>query len=239
MGFGFVAAGAAMLLAAPLLFDVAWKGKFPGGQDVLGWTLVFCIWCGLALVAQNYLLCAEKAGLVCVAVAVGLAGTVALNLVLLPRYGLVGAVLSATAANGLVLWLTCRFNRRLGFRLDAGVRMVFMLPILLCLGPWVTILAMLAIAVAAIWGNHLLTPDEKQQLGEGIVAYWKRAGLFFSVDFIAPVWFHGSLNLGPGIPSLACVSLRTRRPAKVGQKRTRVSVTTTKPIRQAIGMAVQ
>lgn len=176
LGFAFVAAGAVVLLAAPLLFEVALQGKFPSGEAVLGWTLIFCIWCGLSLVAQNYLLCAEKAGLVCVAMAFGLAANVALNLVLLPRFGLEGVVLAATVANALLLWLTCRYNRRLGFHLDTGVRVAFVLPILLYLGPWVTILALVATAIAAIWGKRLLTPEEKQQLAEGIVAYWKRLG---------------------------------------------------------------
>ena len=71
-GFALFAAAVAVLLAAPLLFQVALRGKFPGGQAVLPWTLVYCTWFGLSLVAQNYLLCAEKARLVSVALFCGL-----------------------------------------------------------------------------------------------------------------------------------------------------------------------
>ena len=113
------------------------------------------------MIAQNYLLCAEKARLVCVALACGLALNVPLNLVLLPRLGLEGAVLSTAAANALSLWLICRFNRRLGFRLDDGAKLVLVLPMLLCLGPWVSIRRSLAVAADAVWGNRLLSPEEK------------------------------------------------------------------------------
>ena len=59
------------------------------------------------MVMQNYLLCAEKARLVCVAMAAGLALSVPLNIVLLPRLGLEGAVLATAAANALSLLLIC------------------------------------------------------------------------------------------------------------------------------------
>ncbi len=62
LGFALFAAGAAVLAAAPLLFGVAFRGKFPGGQAVLAWTLVYCTWFGLAMVVQNYLLCARRRG---------------------------------------------------------------------------------------------------------------------------------------------------------------------------------
>ena len=70
-------------------------GSFPQGLAVLPWTLVCCTWFGLSLISQNYLLCAEKARLASVALACGLALNIPLNLLLLPRCGLEGAVLSA------------------------------------------------------------------------------------------------------------------------------------------------
>ncbi len=61
-GFALSAGAVAVLLAAPLLFEVAFCGKFPYGQAVLPWTLVYCTWFGLGLVLQNYLLCARRHG---------------------------------------------------------------------------------------------------------------------------------------------------------------------------------
>ncbi len=100
-GFALSAAAAAVLLAAPLLFGTAFRGKFPAGQAVLPWTLVYCTWFGLSLVLQNYLLCVEKVRLASVALACGLALNVLLNLLLLPRLGLEGSVLLTAAANAL------------------------------------------------------------------------------------------------------------------------------------------
>ena len=140
---------------------------------MLPWTLVYCTWFGLSLVVQNYLLCAEKARLASVALACGLALNIPLNLVLLPRLGLEGAVLSTAAANALSLGLICLFNRRLGFHLDDGAKLVLVLPMLLCLGPWVALFALAAVAVDAVWGDRLLSPDEKRQLADGLHQYKK------------------------------------------------------------------
>jgi O-antigen/teichoic acid export membrane protein len=129
------------------------------------------------MILQCYLLCAEKARLVCVALAAGLALSVPLNIVLLPRLGLEGAVLATAAANALSLLLICWFNRRQGLRLDDGVKLVLVLPMLLSLGPWVSLLALLAVVVAAVYGDRLLSPEEKQQVAEGIAGYGKRVGL--------------------------------------------------------------
>ena len=176
--FGFVlyAGAVAVLLAAPLLFTVAFRGKFPCGEAVLPWTLMYCTWFGLWLVMQNYLLCAEKARLASAALACGLILNVLLNLVLLPRLGLEGAVLLTAAANVLSLGLTCMFNHRLGFRLDRGAMLVILLPALLCLGPWAALFALLVVAADALWADRLLSPEEKQQVAESVAQYVKRFG---------------------------------------------------------------
>ncbi len=152
-GLALYAGAVAVLLAAPLLFVVAFRGKFPWGEAVLPWTLMYCTWFGLWLVAQNYLLCAEKARLASAALACGLILNVLLNLVLLPRLGLEGAVLSTAAANALSLGLTCLFNHRLGFHLDRGAMVVMLLPALLCLGPWAAVLGLLIVAADAALGQ--------------------------------------------------------------------------------------
>ncbi len=175
-GFALSAAAVVVLLAAPLLFGVAFRGKFPGGAAVLPWTLLYCAWFGMLLVMQNYLLCAEKARLASTALAGGLAVNVALNVVLVPRLGLQGAVLSTTAANAVSLGLVCLFNRRLGFHLDSGAAAVLVLPLLLCLGVWPAAAGLMLVAAYAAWGNRLLTADEKRQLADGVVQHVKRYG---------------------------------------------------------------
>jgi len=177
--FGFALCAGAVLvrLAAPLLFETAFRGKFPEGQAVLPWTLVYCAWFGFSLVLQNYLLCAEKAGLASAALGGGLVLNVALNIVLLPRLGLEGAVLATAAANAVTLGLICLFNRRLGLRLDDGAKLVLVLPMVVCLGPWVAVLSLLGVAAEAVCGRRLLSPQEKHRLAGGLAEYGKRLRL--------------------------------------------------------------
>jgi polysaccharide transporter, PST family len=170
-GFATFAAAAAVLLLSPLLFKYGFHDKYPQGQVVLPWLLTYCSWFGLAMILQTYLLCAEKGKLVSVSLAFALALCVPLNCLLLPPLGLLGAAVSATASTGLLLWCVCRFNHRFGFRLDTGVIVVLLLPILLCYGVWVAILAMMVVAADAVWGKRLLAPDEKQLLARGLANY--------------------------------------------------------------------
>jgi PST family polysaccharide transporter len=174
IGFGLVAAAVAVLFAAPLLFGVAFKGKFSGGLSVLPWTLTYCIWFGLAMVAENYLWCAEKARLASLALLTGLLANVGLNLLLLPRLGLLGAVLATTAANLIALLLICTFNHWLGFRMDRGIWVVLALPLVVCLGPWLAALALLAVALEAFGSDRLLSLEEKRQLAESCRQYLQR-----------------------------------------------------------------
>ena len=186
LGFALSGGAVLVLLAAPLLFDWALAGKFNEGRDVLPFTLTYCIWFGLTLVSQNYLLCAEKARLGSLALLIGLVVNIILNRILLPRFGLEGAVWATTVANFVALVLLSLFNRMLGFRLDRATVLVLALPGLLAVSAWAVVGAMLAIAILAIFTDWILGPLEKQQLGETWLLYaarlkslplpWRRRG---------------------------------------------------------------
>jgi O-antigen/teichoic acid export membrane protein len=167
----------AVAAAAPLLFHVALRGKFAAGQAVLPWTLLYCAWFSLWLVLQNYLLCVEKARFASVTLLAGLLLNVGLNLVLLPRLGLQGAVLATVAANALSLVLLCWINHRLGLRLDEGTRLVLALPLLVCWPVWAALPALLAVAAEAVFGTRLFSPDEKRRLADRAADYAKRLHL--------------------------------------------------------------
>ena len=136
--------------------------------------MMYCIWFGLAMIAQNYLLCAEKARLASLALLIGLLANVGLNLLLLPRLGLLGAVLATTAANFIALVLICILNHLLGFPTDRGMHLIFALPLVICLGPWVAALVLLAAALEACRSDWLLSAEEKRELAEGFRQYYHR-----------------------------------------------------------------
>ncbi|OHB83733.1 MAG: hypothetical protein A2V98_11625 [Planctomycetes bacterium RBG_16_64_12] len=173
-GFAFSAAGVVILLAAPLLFAEFFEGRFAGGLAVLPWTLTYCLWFAMMTLAQNYMLCSEKAHLASMALLGGLIVNVGLNFLLLPRLGLLGAVLATAAANLVALVLVAAFNRRLGFRMDLGTCVVLAVPLVFCLGPWVTLAVLCLILLEAIHSDRLLSGDEKRDLTEGLAQYWQR-----------------------------------------------------------------
>jgi len=174
VGLGLSAAGLAVLWLAPLLFQVAFRNKYPQGQALLPWTLCYCIWFSMGMVAQNYLWCRERARLASLALAAGLVVNVAFNLLLMPYLGLFGAVLATTAANLVVLLLICVLNRRLGFHMHRGVWPLLALPASYWLGPWPAALAFMALLLAAAKTNYFFSPEEKQLLQSQAIQYWQR-----------------------------------------------------------------
>jgi polysaccharide transporter, PST family len=152
------------LLGAPLLFNVAFQHKFEGGFAVLPWTLAYCAWFGGIAVAQNYLWCIERPGWSSSALFVGLLINVGLNLVLLPRYGLEGAVWATTAANFAALLLVLLVSQWQGMHVDLGVWILVLAIGSLGLGPWFALAVLVGVAALAATTDRVLLPTEKQQL---------------------------------------------------------------------------
>ncbi len=164
LGLAFTAAAVLILLGSPILFGWVLHGKYDGGLAVLPLTLSYCVWFSLAVVAQTYLWCAERARLSSLALLIGLIGNLALNYMLLPRFGLLGAVLATVVANGVALVLIYVFSQQTGMTIDRGTWLVSGLPLLVCLGPWPAAISLVLIASLAFRGNWLFSLDEKQQI---------------------------------------------------------------------------
>ncbi len=156
---GLTGAGLAVLLFRPLIFDWAFKGKYSDGLAVLPLTLTYCVWFGLTAILQNYLFCVEKARLTSWAFATGLVLNVFLNYLLLPRFGLFGAVTATTLANFVVLVLIAWFSHLLGLRFDPASLAVLAMPALLLLGiipslVGMTLLCLLSLRTHAIFSER-------------------------------------------------------------------------------------
>jgi glycosyltransferase involved in cell wall biosynthesis len=171
-----------ILLGSPFLFDVAFRGKFAGGKDVMPWTLTYCSWFGLVTMAQLYLWCAERARLSCLALLLGLITNVALNCILLPLFGLKGAVWATAAANFTALAMIFRFNAWLGMKIERSMLLVALLPLSLGLGPVAALLTLAATICGIAFTNQILSADEKHQLNGVWRMYtaklpWKRSNI--------------------------------------------------------------
>jgi O-antigen/teichoic acid export membrane protein len=137
----FTAGAAVALLLAPCLFRKVLQDRYADGLTLMPMAFVFAIWIALAVIGQNYLWVAEKGKLVAVAIGAGLATNIALNFLLLPIWGLYGAVVATTIANGIVLvglWIAMA---RHGYPLDSTALSLTLLPVSLLLNP-ITALAL-------------------------------------------------------------------------------------------------
>ena len=168
------AASVVVLICASFLFNTVLGGRFSGGLEQLPLTLVYCTWFGTFAVAQNYLWCAEKAWLSSVALLVGLLVNVSLDLVLLPRVGLHGAVIATTAANFAALTLLYLLNSRLGMRIARGTWILAAVPMLLWLGPTVASLGLLVVTAVSLCTDWLFSDEERQHLLAPAIGIWQK-----------------------------------------------------------------
>lgn len=174
-GVLFTAAGAALLVLAQPLFSRVLDGKYAAGEAVLPWTLLLCIWYSLGLLAINYLWCAEKAPLALLAMAVGLAANIALNVVLLPRWGLTGAVAATAGANALALVCAYLLDHRLGMRIEMGTALASAAPLSILLGPAAAGATVFVLGALAFASDRFLSAGEKAQIAQAIRSFWRRA----------------------------------------------------------------
>lgn len=172
-------ASAILLAAAPWVFGVLFAGKYPAGLEILPLTVTYCLWYAMFVILQNYLICSEKTWLAGAALAAGLGVNVALNGVLLPVFGLPGAVAATAAANLTALLILAAVCRRLGWQSDLGVAVVVALPLFALAGP-LSLSAALAVSAAWAWyGKTLFSEDEKQVISnylKQVVPRRSRAG---------------------------------------------------------------
>jgi len=166
-----------VLFAAPWLFSLAFHGKYPGAIGILPLTLAYCLWFSLLATLQTYALCCEKSYLTSVSLLAGLGVNVGLNLLLLPRFGLPGAVLATTVGNAVALLLVVFSCRMLGFRMDRGTWVVLLLPATFMLGPWPSLAFVLIVALDAFRSEQLLSRDQKALIAQSCTQYLSRFGL--------------------------------------------------------------
>lgn len=163
---GMLAFSVCVLMFSPLLFDVILQGKYSSGLTVLPWTMVGCVFYGVFAMGQNYLWCAEKARLATLPLVVGLIANISLNFLLLPIWGLYGAV-AATAISSLLCLVTILpLSRYYGMPLDLGTWLTALAPLSLAAGP-VAGCGTLAVIIGLMCvSERILSANERRQLGE-------------------------------------------------------------------------
>lgn len=164
MAICFTLIGAGVLLFAPLLFETVLQGRYNDGLAVLPLTLIYCTWFSLFIVAQDYLWVAEKGKYGVIAIAIGVVLNLVCNFLLIPSFGLWGAVGATTIANGLTVVLIYSINYWKGASPDLGCWLTAAIPLLILL-PSGLAFAFLAVFVAvAIATPVVFSREEKKQI---------------------------------------------------------------------------
>ncbi len=165
----FTTGAASALLLAPILYGGFLNGVYDSGLSVLPICLVYCIWSALAVIAQTYLFVAERGRWVATALAIGLGANCLLNGILVPRWGLSGAVCGTMLANLVVLCGIWWSGSKFGLPLDRATLWMTLLPAsLLAGGGW---------ALGFVLLIALSSPELRRYLTE----LWRLAGCQFGV----------------------------------------------------------
>ncbi|EMI54677.1 lipopolysaccharide biosynthesis protein [Rhodopirellula sallentina] len=164
----FTIGGAFAIIIGPWMFDVLLQGRYRDGLALMPLALCFCTWSALVMVGQCYLLTAEKGRAVAFAMFVGLVANLALNAVLLPRFGLMGAVVATLLAHGVVMVCVWAAMMYFGYPVGARTVMLSLLPFTLLASPWVAVILAIAIGWSQ-WRN----PESRERLLELIPARFR------------------------------------------------------------------
>lgn len=155
-----------IVVAGPILFDVVFGGKYDAGYRVLPFTIAFCYWNGFIGMVYNYMFCAERTRLMCIATGAGLITNIALNALLLPRIGLAGAGLATASGCFLNVLISLFLAIRFGFRMHKGVLWVLLFPFTCGFGPVVAALSLAALIWMANATDWFLSKEERGELEE-------------------------------------------------------------------------
>lgn len=174
MAISFTLIGAGVLLFAPLLFDSVLQGRYDDGLAVLPLTLIYCIWFSLFIVAQDYLWVAEEGKYGVIAIAIGVAVNLICNWLLIPHYGLWGAVWATTIANGLTVALIYAINYWKGAMPDPGCWLTAAMPLLILLPSYWAISILTLFVVLAFATPIVFSREEKKQIEEMVRSIQKK-----------------------------------------------------------------
>ncbi len=157
----FTMGGALILMLAPLLFNTILQGRYNDGLGVLPITLVYCIWFSLMTIGQEYLWVAEKGKWATLAVGLGLILNVVLNMILIPHFGLFGAVFATAIGNASILTTLFLMNHYFGCQTDRGIWLCALLPLLLVTSKPVAIVATIALLAITTFSETIFSREEK------------------------------------------------------------------------------
>ena len=174
VALAFTMIGTGVLVLAPHLFDIVLQGRYDGGLAVLPLTFVYCTWFSLFHVTQDYLWVIEKGKYAVCVLIVGLLTNIGLNSLMIPYFGLYGAVYATASANLLILVLTTILNWVFGAQPDRGIWMAIFIPMILLLPTYACLAAAACLIVLAGNSSMLFNAEERRQIEEVLQSKLKK-----------------------------------------------------------------
>ncbi len=166
VALGFTTGGILVMFLSPILFTWILEGRYDAGLGVLPLTLVYCTWLCLFIVGQDYLWVAEKGKWAALAIFVGLFANIVLNMLLIPKMGLNGAVVATTLGNLINLLMIFGFNHYFGCKADGGILVCIATPLLMLVEPVSGAVCMIAMLTIAWRSDWFFSEEEKSEILE-------------------------------------------------------------------------
>lgn len=164
-------ASLAFMIPAPWIFDIGLQQRYQLGLEVQPACLLITIWGSLFLIAQNYLLCAERGRIVVLICALGLTFNAILNMLFIPTLELQGAVTATWLANGLLLTMVLLAIRSAGCKLDRTLWLLLFAPASLIAGVELSALTLSVMLVLAARTDWLISSADRLRVDELLKKY--------------------------------------------------------------------
>lgn len=176
---GMLLGNALMLAAAPWMFEWLLQGKYSEGLAILPLTLVYCTWFSVLTVAQDYLWVSEKGKFAVSCMVLGLVSNIVLNAVLIPLWGLWGAVIATAIGNLLGVVTMFVANQLMGCPPDRGCWLALLFPLALLFEPAPAVGISIVVATACLGTRFFFSPSERQMLDRLVRSRFGRIGRQF------------------------------------------------------------
>ena len=177
VALGFMALSIAAISLAPFLFQVVFDNRYQLAEAVMPLALAQCIWVALHMVAEPYMLCAERGKQLVALLVVALGVNLVLNWYFIQWYGLFGAVLATCIANVLGLALLYWRLHGCGCRVDSGMLLLSVAPVALLAGPVIASLCLMVLVALAGRTELLLSRSDREQIDEVVISGLQRFGI--------------------------------------------------------------
>ena len=160
----FLAGWGLVFLSGPI-FEIWFRGQYQTGLQVMPIATAICCLAGLAAMWMNYFLCLERAWLGTVTTGVAVVVNISANLVLVPRFGLLGVAWATLIANSALIACSIWIGHAHQLRVKPATVLFAFLPIAICV-PLPIAAGLLVVIVALVAGGRLFNREERATMRE-------------------------------------------------------------------------